>query len=159
MPLRYVEFHDIKVFQKIYVSKKSRSRKSSAVLAVWPSPSGIITSRTPCGDDVRVGEIIYFLLHCIKVKLQVSTDPEIVDKTHILACIRWYEDHSRKFLLGNGIVIASSTCTAFSSASFMPVSRILSQCAIVHRNMHMDYGEDSIQIALPLKRHSIVVNV
>ena len=123
------------------------------MLAVWPFPSVILSSRIPCSDDVRVGVIKYFLLHSAKVKSKVNTDSEdIVEKTHIIACVDWNEDHSRKFFLGIG------TCKAFTSASFMPVSQISTQCAIVDRKMRMNYGEDSIQISLHLKRHSILLN-
>lgn len=155
VPLQYTEFHDVQVFDKTYISVKSRSTKSPAVLAAWASPSGIITDRVPCCDDIRVGIIKYFLLHSAKVK---SEDRTNVEKIHVLACIDWSEDHPHKFLFGNGIIIGATVCQAFSSASFMPVSRIITQCAIVDRKMCMDYGEDSVRIALPLKKHSILFN-
>ena len=153
IPLQYIEFHDIQIFDKTYISEKSRSTKSPAVIAVWPALSGLITDRTPCSDDVRLGTIKYFLQHCAKLKSRDGTE---IEQTNILTCIDWNKDHPCKFLLNNGIIIASTVCQAFSCASFMPVSRIITQCAIVDQKMRMDYGEDSVRIALPLKRHSVL---
>ena len=82
--------------------------------------------RVPCSNDVRVG-IQYFLLHCAKVKSEDGTE---IKKPHLLACINWNEDHPHKYRIGNGI-IAATVYQTFSYASFMPVLRILTQCAIV----------------------------
>ena len=103
------------------MTKTSRSTRSPAVLAAWPSLSA---DRTPCADDVRVRVIKYFLLHC--------------------AYHTTYEDHPQNFLFGNGIIMAASTSSAFCSASFLPVSRIITHCAIIDRKIGLDFGEDSV---------------
>ena len=95
IPLQYIEFHDVQVFAKTYISEKSRSTKSPAILGTWPSQSGIIMDRVPCSNDVRVGMIQYFLLHCAKVKSEDGTE---IEKPHLLACINWNEDHPTNFL-------------------------------------------------------------
>ena len=46
----------------IYTSEKSRSERSSAILAAWPSVSGVLL-RTPHEDDLRVGIVQFFILH------------------------------------------------------------------------------------------------
>ncbi len=111
VPLRYQEFRKVKVSQNTYISAKSRSTPSAAIATVWPSPSGILSSRKPSGDDVRVRVIQYFLLHT--PSLQVSSGEEvrdIVQKPHILAQVDWYQDHPRKFSIGNGIILATTVC-------------------------------------------------
>ena len=139
VPLRYEEFREVNIFRKTFTSEKSRSSKSPIVLAVWASPSGILTTRSPTCDDARVGAVKYFLLHTAKIKID-SENSAIINKTHISAHIEWNQDHPRKFHFGNGIIISSSVYDTFSCASFMPVSRIITPCAVVNKNMQMDYG-------------------
>jgi len=159
VPLRYEEFREVNVFCKTFTSEKSRSSKSPIVLAVWPSPSGILTTTSPTCDDVRVGAVKYFLLHTAKIKIDnVDSENCTINKTHILARIQWNQDHPRKFHFGNGIIISSSVYDTLSCASFMPVSRIITPCAVVDKKMQMDYGEDSVRIALPLWRNPILFN-
>ena len=86
---------------------------------------------------------------CVTVKV----DNVHTKKSHILACINWNEDHPQKFLLGNGIIISAKVYKSFSSASFMPVSCIMTQCAIIDQTF---CAEDSVRIALPLKRPSSI---
>ena len=37
IPLRYEEFSDMQVFGQVFISLKSRSQRSTAVMAIWPS--------------------------------------------------------------------------------------------------------------------------
>ena len=148
-PLQYQEFCEVKIFHDTYVSARSRSSRSAVITAVWPSPSGILSSRKPIGDDIRVGTIQYFLLHTPLLKVAQG---EEVQKPHILAQIDWYQDHPRKFSMGNGIILAATVSQPLYVASFMPVLRIISQCAVVNMKMHMDYGEGYVCVAFPVKQ-------
>ena len=127
VPLQYVEFSNVKVFNKTYLSEKSRAKKSPAIIAAWSSVSDILTERHSSYDDLCVGTVKYFLCHSVTVKV----DSVETNKSHILVCINWNEDHPQKYLLGNGIIISAKVCQSFSSASFLPVSRIMTQCAII----------------------------
>ena len=153
VPLYYEEFREVKLFQNTYTSSKSRSTRSATVAAIWPSPSGILDSRSPSGDDIRVGVIQYFLLHTPVLKSPDKDDQ--VQKTHILAQIEWYQDHPRKFSLGNGVILAATVPEPSFAASFMPISRIISHCAVINQKVAMDYGEDYVCVALPLRRHKL----
>ena len=44
VPLQYTQFNQIRVFGEIYTSSRSRTSRSSAVIAVWSHLSGILTS-------------------------------------------------------------------------------------------------------------------
>ena len=157
VPLRYEEFRSVEVFNEMYTSVKSRTTKSAAIVAAWPSPGGILTSRNPSQDDIRVGMVQYFLLHTPSVR--VSTDEEAVrttEKAHILAKINWFQDHPQKYLLGNGIILSATVCeTSYSVSQFMPISRFISRCAIVERRLQTDHGEDLVYVAIPVRKHNI----
>ena len=49
--------HDI--FQKPLHQQNPGQPKSPVVLAIWASPSGFLTSRTPSCDDVRCSRVLY----------------------------------------------------------------------------------------------------
>ena len=149
VPLRYTEFNQIKVFDRIYTSTKSRTTRSAAFIAIWPHLSGILTSRHPQVQDVRVGIIENFLIHTPEIK---QADGENFQQPHVLAYVKWYQDHPQKFF-SNGIVLSATVTEHTSGASFMPVSRILSQCAFINMKVKFEYGEDKVCVTIPVKRH------
>ena len=85
VPLRYEEFNQLEVFGQIY-TLKCRSNSSATIMAIWPSVTGSILDRS-CGiEDVRVGQIDYFIQH-------VPTIAGTSDKPHLFAKVKWFEDH------------------------------------------------------------------
>ena len=143
VPLRYEECTQVEVFGKLFTSLKSRSRQSSAVMAVWRSVIGkiIVTD----SDDVRIRMVEYFAVH-------VPCISGFPDQAHLLAKVRWYEDHPRKFWFKNSIVLSATLFDGESEAAFIPVSRIMSRCATIKRTLTFDYGEDSVIVCIPLIR-------
>ena len=78
----------------------------------------------------------------------------IVIISNALANVTCYQDHPRKLFFRNGIIPAATITDSPSSASFMPLSRILSKCAfIINLKVKFDYGEDKVCVAIPVKRH------
>ena len=126
VPLRYEEFYQLQVLQSYFSSSKSRTSRSAAVLAARPSPCGILTGRRPTANDVRVGTIEFFISH--KPTINEADDREGVHVTtpHLLAQVKWFQDHPQKYSLKNGVVLASAV---YELTSFIPVSRIITQCA------------------------------
>ena len=84
VPLRYTQFHQVRVFEQIYTSMKSRTCRSSVVIAVWSHLTSILTTQ-PTMEDVRVGVIEYFLLHVPEIK--INTSEEVSKQDHILVHI------------------------------------------------------------------------
>ena len=153
VPLRYTEFNQIKVLEQVYTSAKSRTSRSAIILAFWPHLSHILTSRCPTIEDIRVGMIQNFLIHTPEIK-QDGDDSNSNKQCHALAYVTWYQDHPRKLFFMNGIILAATITDSPSSASFMPLSRILSRCAVINNlNVKFDYGEDKVCVAIPVRRH------
>ena len=147
VPLRYEEFSQLEVFGQLYTSLKSRSCRSPAVMAIWPSIDGNIVSTT-VSRDVRVGLIEYFVLH-LPIIDGVSNQP------HILAKVKWYQDHPCKSWFKNSILVATTLFDADGAAAFIPVSRIMSRCATIRQTVVFDYGEDTVNVCIPLVRRII----
>ena len=159
VPLRYEEFYQLKIFKSVLSTSKSRSSKSTAVIAAWPSPSGILTGRKPMPDDVRVGTIEYFFSHQPTILLCEGDANRAVATPHLLARVKWFQDHPQKFLLKNGIVIASTVYESEQCSTFIPVSRIITQCATVTKYLQLSYGEDHVCIALHLRSIAYILSI
>ena len=142
IPLRYEEFE---IFRQIYTSSKSRSHKSTTIMAIWPSLTGKILDRSYRTEDVRVGIIEYFILHTPTIEGQK-------DQPHILAKVKWFDDHVRKNWFKNSIVVSCTLYSNESEASFLPVSRIMSRCARSEETLQLDYGADKVNISIPFTR-------
>ena len=145
IPMRYEEISQLDIFGQIYISLKSRSRKSAAVMAIWPGLTGSILDRECTTEDVRVGLVEYFISHTPSIS-------GISDQPHILAKVRWFQDHPRKNILKNSIILSSTLFDTESKASFIPVSRIMSRCAIIKQTLRFDYGSDIVNVCMPLIR-------
>ena len=78
---------------------------------------------------------------------------ELYQLPHAFANVYWYQDHPMKLCrFKNGIVMAATSFDSPSSATFIPVSRIISLCAVVDCTIKLDYGEDHVIIAVPLRK-------
>ena len=153
VPLRYTHYNQIRIFDQMFTSEASRTTRSSVIIAVWPYLSGILTSQMPTRENVRVGLVQHYMLHIPILKSQVESNNSIVEpKEHLLAYIHWYQDHPKKFMLNNGIVISATIAEQVTAASYMPVSRIISRCAVVSSTFQFDYGTDRVYVAIPLRR-------
>ena len=71
---------------------------------------------------------------------------------HLLAWVSWYQDHPHKFFLGNGVLTSATVTDPSFDASFMPVSKIISKCAILETTLQFSFGEDRVLIAIPVRR-------
>ena len=145
VPMRYEQFSQIEIFGQVFTSLKSRSQRSCVTMAIWPSVTGAIVNRTCNSEDIRVGEIEYFLVHMPKI-LGIEKQP------HAFAKVKWYQDHPQKDWYKNSIVLSSRLFTAESAASFLPVSRIMSRCAVMKHSVLFDYGMDNVNVCMPLIR-------
>ena len=145
VPMRYEEFSQIVVFRQRFTSLKSRSHKSATIMAIWPSVTGNILTRNCTSEDIRVGLIEYFISHIPKIS---NTN----DQPHILAKVKWYQDHPRKNWYKNSIVLSASLFNSDSEACFIPVSRIMSRCARIKQTLLFDFGSHNVNICMPIVR-------
>ena len=92
IPLRHVQFHQVYVFDEAFTSKISRTTRSSMVVGFWPQLSSILKT-SPCTEDIRVGEIQYFIIHKPILKSQSGQPLQQSNKEHMLAVVHWFQDH------------------------------------------------------------------
>ena len=72
-------------------------------------------------------------------------------QSHILMYVRWYQNHPRSDWIDSSIILTSTVFENDSCACFMPISRVICQCAISSPvTLQFDYGEDNVLIAVPL---------
>ena len=83
----------------------------------------------------------------------IKHNDEVKKIEHLLAHVSWYQDHLYKFHLGNGLLLLTTVPELPPCSTFVPVSHIMSRCAIQYTKMQFDYGEDSVCVVIPLKRY------
>ena len=130
----YMEFKNLIVNGEEFISSKSRSQRSPAIIAHWP----LITGVDVTGEALpRVGVIQSFIRH------KVEQDESIYC---LLARVKWFEEHPRRDYFHKSIVVCSTTFSQLSCATFIPVSRIMGRCVVTQTHFLFDYGE---AIAIP----------
>lgn len=139
--MRYEYFYRLKVFNEAYSSVKAKSNHSSAICAYWAGVGGEITSDL---NTLRVGLIQYFVKH--KVCITASSQSKRI--VNIFARVHWYRTHLREEWFHHRALVASPDMITCGPATFLPVSRILSRCAITSRTVRFVYGEDNVIVAI-----------
>ena len=135
----YKQFKTLVMNGEEFVSTSSRSERSTAIIAHWPSPIGKID--TMGMGDPKIGIIQYFIRHVVKI------DSE--NLTCLFAYVKWYEDHPRRNHFHKSMVICGRLFSAERCATFIPVSRILGRCTYTQTKFLFDYGKDYITLAIP----------
>ena len=140
----FKQYKNIKTNGVEYISSQSRSQKSAVIAARWP---GVIGIDKRGEASIRIGLVSTFIQH----NINFLTSELSSTRTHILARVQWYGDHPRRSHLHSSIVITSTVFDSDSCASFIPISRIMGQCAISSPlSLKFDYGVDSVLVAIPL---------
>ena len=139
IPMVYESVRELRVFNETIVSSKSKGNYSSAVCANWAGVGGSLATNI---SVLRVGLIQYFIRHAIR-------HPVSTKKTsHIFARVFWYKPHLRENWFHHRALVLSPDMNVCGPATFLPVARIHCRCAIVHKTVQFDYGEDNVIIAI-----------
>lgn len=72
--------------------------------------------------------------------------------SHIFAKMHWHCRHLKESWLPSHVLIVGADCEPCGPATFTPISLIKSRRAVVLDNIKLDFDEDSVLIAIPLKR-------
>lgn len=81
----------------------SRTNRSTAILATWPSVITILTTRNPNREKLHVEVVKFFLLiHTPHIRMDAAsaadsnTTLELSELSHALANVHWYQNHPIK---------------------------------------------------------------
>lgn len=145
----FKQYKKIKINGVEYLSCQSRSQRSAVIAARWPGVIGIDKR----GEmPIRIGLVSSFIQH------NINFLPSDISSTHVhvLARVQWYGDHPRRSHLHSSIVVTSTVFDSDSCASFVPITRIMCQCAISSPlSLRFDYGVDSVLVAIPLAHSTL----
>ena len=134
--------------QEEYISVKSRSQKSAAIVTHWTGISGIDPSKEGL---LKVGQVIAYFRHTIELVKDPSCRQEWISVHHIMARVKWYMDYPQRANMHPPIILYAATLDSDSSAYFIPVPRFAVRISIIKKTMFkFDYGEDHIAVAIPL---------
>ena len=136
----YKEFKVLSIHGREFISVKSRSQRSAAIIAHWPSLMGSID--TLGETHTKIGIIQYFIQHRVALETGNSIDT-------LLARVKWFENHPRRNHFHHSVIVCCTLFCADSSATFIPVARIMGPCTILKTRYQFDYGQDTVTIAIP----------
>ena len=148
----YQEAKKLIVNGEEYLSKKSKSECSAAVVAQWASNNGIDTTGQA---EKRVGIITSFIRHTIRFLPKGTSDNISKEVPHILAKVKWFEPHPSSLNFGPSVLVVASTfCGEPTSATFIPISRISARCTYRETSytFDFDFGVDKIVVCVPMMK-------
>ena len=117
----------------------------STVAAYWP---GIGTSLTFDPLLKRIGKVMYFLKHSIKV-MDASRE---LKKTHIFCRVLWYQYHNYPEYFGSSAIVCTKLYEVEGPCCFLPLARVSNRCAAGEIAIDFDppLGTDKVFVAIPL---------
>ena len=133
--------------KNIIISLSCRSGRSSVVAACW---SGVRGGIDKFGEAApRIGQIKSFVVNETKISTE---NGQCMYKQHIFVLVHWYEEHPQQHYFSPPVLLCTTIFKDESCAIFMPVSRILSRCAISSRqSLSLENGFDYAIAAIPMK--------
>ena len=150
----YYESKQIVYNGEEFITTQSHSQRSAAIIAHWP---GVISIDEYGEAPVRVGVLTSVFRHSAIIR--ENTSMMSTTKAHIFAQVKWLEDHPYRHHLHHSVIISATTHTHESSASFIPLSRIIARCAIAQDVPYtFEFGEDRVCIAIPLLKNCMTLN-
>ena len=142
----YYQYKKLLINGEEFLCDISSSKRSSTVAAKWPN----VVNVDPYGDaPLRIAQVHYFIEH----NAIVTQNGERLSVNHILAKVSWYMDHPKRDHLHSTVTICSTNFDSVLCAPFMPVARIAGRCAIARTVMKFEYGEDVVNVVVPLLRN------
>lgn len=67
---------------------------------------------------------------------------------HIFARVYWFKTHPRENWFHPRVLVLSPDQDCAGPATFISVSRIYGCCAIVHKTVKFDFGEDNVVLVI-----------
>ena len=141
-------FNEVEVLGEWFVSEKTKGNLSPYVAAFWAGQGGNITEE----NILRVGKVVHYFKHVIALDINGEPSTKRRKLCHIFAKVDWNSRHPRETWFSLPIVVVDPLFDTPGLANFIPLSRLLSQCAVLCESIKFDYGEDLAVIAIPLKK-------
>lgn len=142
----YFQYKKLVINNEEFLCENSLSKRSSTIAAKWPG----VLCVDPSGEaPLRVAQVHAYIEH----NVVLNKNGETTSLPHVLAKVSWYMDHPKRDHLRSTVTICSTTFDSVTSASFLPVARIAGRCAIAKSVLKFDYGEDTVNIIVPLSKN------
>ena len=149
---RHLVFSDIDVNGEHFLSAKSKSQ-CSAVMASWYDSNGQVSIQS--GTSNRFGIVQYFMKHTHRIDVEDEFNTFTITD-HLFAKVAWYGKHPREDHFPHPVKVVTTLFETEGPASFLPVSRMASRCAISNKQLiQFDYGEDCVCVVYPLIKYTV----
>ena len=154
---RHLVSSDIDVNGEHFLSAKSKSQCSAVVMASWYDSNGQVSIQS--GTSNRFGIVQYFMKHTHRIDVEDELNTFTITD-HLFAKVAWYGKHPREDHFPHPVRVVTTLFETEGPASFLPVSRIASRCAISNKQLiQFDYGEDWVCVVCPLIKYTTELRI
>ena len=143
VPILHETFNELTVFGNKFLSDRARGNHSAVICAYWSFTEGYISS-----EELHFEKIYCFFRHSI-----VYDSKKVA---HIFARVHWFKSHPKKNWFNHHLAVIDSDLQNSGPVTFMPISRVFGQCAIVANKIKFDYGYDSVCVAMKLSHNFFI---
>ena len=148
IPMAHEVFYEIDIFGEQFTSVKSKGNHSAIVTAYWPT--SLEQNGRTC--ELNVGAIQYFISHIISIIMPSNETDEPQQISHLFARVHWFEKHPCQEALPYPLKVFSTLTTKSGSSTFLPLSRIMSRCAVSDTTVKFDFGTDHVLLLCPTNK-------
>ena len=142
-------FNEVSIFGEKFLSVKARGNNSHSIIAYWPKSveGSNVLSASSC--ECRAGEVQYFFHHTVAMMHPGKPESHV---THVFAYVHWYENHPYQDTQLYPMKIFTNITRKSGPSVFLPLSRIMNQCAELNITQKFDFGVDNVLMLCPVNR-------
>lgn len=148
IPMAHEVFYEIDIFGEQFTSVKSKGNHSPVVTAYWPA--SLEQNGPTC--ELNAGAIQYFFPHTISIIMPFNGTDEPQQISHLFSRVHWFEKHPCQEVLPYPLKVFATLTTKGGSSTFLPLSRIMSRCAVCDTTAKFDFVTDHVLLLCPTNK-------
>ena len=142
-------FNEVSILGEKFLSVKARGNSSHSIIAYWPKPLEGRNFLSASSCEYRAGEVQYFFYHTVAMMHPGKPESHV---THVFAYVHWYENHPYQDMQVYPMKTFTNITKKSGPSVFLPLSRIINQCAEVNTTQKFDFGVDNVLVLCPVNR-------
>ncbi|KAL5500372.1 hypothetical protein EMCRGX_G011923 [Ephydatia muelleri] len=142
-------FNEVSILGEKFLSVKARGNSSHSIIAYWPKPLEGRNFLSASSCEYRAGEVQYFFYHTVAMMHPGKPESHV---THVFAYVHWYENHPYQDMQVYPMKTFTNITKKSGPSVFLPLSRIINQCAELNTTQKFDFGVDNVLVLCPVNR-------
>ena len=147
-------FYEIDIFGEQFTSVKSKRNHNPVVTAYWPA--SLEQNGPNC--EFSAGVIQYFFTIPFSIIMPSNGAVEPQQISHLFARVHWFEKHPCQEVLHYPYKVFATLTKNGGSSTFLPLSRIMSRCAVCDTTMKFVFETDNVLLLCPTNKKNPSIN-